>query len=73
MALVKVTGTFGWATVPDSIKFATIIQASRLFKRLESPLGVAGVSDMGIMRVGSNIDGDVAQLINPFRLLRTGA
>jgi len=28
---------------------------------------------MGIMRVGSNIDGDVAQLINPFRLLRTGA
>lgn len=73
MALVKVTGTFGWASVPDSIKFATIIQASRLFKRLESPLGVAGVSDMGIMRVGSNIDGDVAQLINPFRLLRTGA
>jgi len=31
------------------------------------------VSDIGIMRVGSNIDGDVAQLINPFRLLRTGA
>ena len=73
IALVKVTGQFGWASVPDSIKFATIIQASRLFKRLESPLGVAGVSDLGIMRVGSSIDGDVAQLINPFRLLRTGA
>jgi len=73
IALVKVTGQFGWASVPDAIKFATIIQASRLFKRLESPLGVAGVSDIGIMRVGSNIDGDVAQLINPFRLLRTGA
>jgi hypothetical protein len=73
MALVKVTGTYGWATVPEPIKFACIIQASRLFKRLESPLGVAGVSDIGIMRVGANIDGDVAQLINPFRLLRTGA
>lgn len=73
IALVQVTGQFGWASVPDPIKFATIIQASRLFKRLESPLGVAGVSDMGIMRVGSNIDGDVAQLCNPFRLLRTGA
>lgn len=73
IALVKVTGQWGWESVPDSIKFATIIQASRLFKRLESPLGVAGVSDIGIMRVGSNIDGDVAQLINPFRLLRTGA
>ena len=73
MALVKVTGTFGWASVPEPVKFASIIQASRLFKRLESPLGVAGVSDIGIMRVGANIDGDVAQLINPFRLLRTGA
>jgi hypothetical protein len=73
MALVKVTGTFGWASVPQPIQFACIIQASRLFKRLESPLGVAGVSEIGIMRVGSSIDGDVAQLINPFRLLRTGA
>lgn len=71
--LVKVTGTFGWNAIPESIKFAAIIQASRLFKRLESPLGVAGVSDLGILRVGYNIDGDVAQLINPFRLLRTGA
>jgi hypothetical protein len=73
MALVKVTGQFGWSSTPEPIKFACIIQASRLFKRLESPLGVAGVSDIGIMRVGANIDGDVAQLINPFRLLRTGA
>jgi hypothetical protein len=73
IALVKVTGQFGWASVPEPVKFACVIQASRLFKRLESPLGVAGVSDIGIMRVGSNIDGDVAQLINPFRLLRTGA
>lgn len=71
--LVEVTGTWGWPSVPDPIKFATIIQASRLFKRLESPLGVAGVSDIGIIRVGSSVDGDVAQLCNPYRLLRTNA
>lgn len=71
--LVRVTGTFGWPSVPDPIKFACIIQASRLYKRLESPLGVAGVSDIGIMRVGSSVDGDVAQLCNPYRLLRTNA
>jgi hypothetical protein len=41
-----------------------------LFKRLESPLGIAGVSDIGIMRVGRAIDGDVAQLIDPFRQMR---
>ena len=71
--LVQVTGTWGWPSVPEPIKFATIIQASRLFKRLESPLGVAGVSDIGIIRVGSSVDGDVAQLCNPYRLLRTNA
>jgi hypothetical protein len=68
-----VTGQWGWPSVPEPIKFATIIQASRLFKRLESPLGVAGVSDIGIIRVGSSVDGDVAQLCNPYRLLRTNA
>ena len=67
------TGTYGWPTVPEPIKFACIIQSSRLYKRLESPLGVAGVSDIGIMRVGSSVDGDVAQLCNPYRLLRTNA
>ena len=71
--LVRVTGTYGWPSIPDPIKFACIIQASRLYKRLESPLGVAGVSDIGIMRVGSSVDGDVAQLCNPYRLLRTNA
>jgi len=71
--LVQVTGQWGWPSVPEPIKFATIIQASRLFKRLESPLGVAGVSDIGIIRVGSSVDGDVAQLCNPYRLLRTNA
>ena len=71
--LVKVTGTWGWATIPEPIKFATIIQASRLYKRLESPLGVAGISDIGIMRVGKGLDGDVQQLVEPYRLMRTNA
>ena len=72
-ALVKVTGTFGWASVPTAVKQATIIQASRIYKRLESPLGVAGVSDIGIMRVGRGLDGDVQQLVEQYRLMRTNA
>lgn len=72
-SLIRVTGRFGWASVPDTIKQACILQASRLFKRLESPLGVAGVSDLGIMRVGRGIDGDVAQLIDPYRQMRINA
>lgn len=72
-SLIRVTGRWGWSSVPESVKFAAIIQSSRLFKRLESPLGVAGVSDMGVMRVGRAIDGDVAQLIDPFRQMRVNA
>jgi hypothetical protein len=67
---IKVTGTFGWSAVPTTIKQATIIQASRIFKRLDSPLGVAGFGDLGVVRVSSRLDPDVAQLVEPYRLMR---
>ena len=69
-ALVKVTAVWGWASIPTAIKQATIIQASRLFKRLDSPLGVAGFGDMGAIRVGRYLDPDVEQLAMPFRIMR---
>jgi hypothetical protein len=45
---------------------ACIIQASRIYKRLDSPLGVAGFGDMGAIRVGK-VDPDVAMLIRPYK------
>lgn len=70
-ATVKVVGVFGYATaVPMSIKQATIIQASRIYKRLDSPLGVAGFGELGVVRVGSKLDPDVAQLVDSFRRIR---
>jgi len=69
-ALVKVTGVFGWPTVPIAIKQATIIQASRIFKRLDSPLGVAGFGDLGAIRVTRDLDPDVAQLVMPYKRMR---
>jgi hypothetical protein len=69
-ATVRVTGVWGYATVPDAISQACVIQASRIFKRLDSPLGVAGFGDMGVVRVTSRLDGDVAQLVEPYRKLR---
>lgn len=65
-ALVKITGTWGWASVPTAIKQACVIQAARIFKRNDSPLGVAGFGDMGAMRV-SRVDPDVARLLDPYR------
>ena len=72
-ALVKVTAVFGWASVPTSITQACIIQASRIFKRLDSPLGIAGFGDMGAMRVSRYLDPDVEQLVAPYRRLRNFA
>lgn len=65
-ALVKVTGTWGWASTPTAVKQATVILASRIFKRNDSPMGVAGFGDMGVMRI-SRTDPDVAALVDPYR------
>ena len=66
-AVVKVTAVYGWPSIPTVVTQAAVIQASRLFARLQSPLGVAGFGDMGIMRVSSKLDPDVAQLIEGYR------
>jgi hypothetical protein len=69
-ALIKLTGVYGWSSVPIAIKQACIIQASRIFKRLDSPLGVAGFGDLGAIRVSSQLDPDVAQLVSVYRRMR---
>jgi hypothetical protein len=69
-ALCRITAVWGWAAVPTAIKQATIIQSSRLFKRLDSPLGVLGMGDLGQIRVSRYLDPDVEQLAMPFRILR---
>ena len=69
-ALVQVTAIFGWPAVPEPITQATIIQASRIFKRYDSPLGVAGFGDLGAIRVSRFLDPDMAQLVEPYRRMR---
>lgn len=68
-ATVRITGVWGWASVPTQIRQATILLASRHYKRYDSPLGVAGFGDLGVMRVG-RVDPDVENLIAPFRRMR---
>lgn len=68
-ATVEVTGTFGWPEIPVQIQQATLILASRLFERRNSPLGVAGFGDLGAVRV-SKIDADIDNLIGPFKKVR---
>jgi hypothetical protein len=69
-ALLEVVGVFGWSAIPAAIRQATVILAMRLFKRLDSPMGVIS-NDLGSMRVG-RVDPDVEALLSPFRKVSAG-
>lgn len=68
-ATARLTGTWGWSSVPIAITQATIILGSRIFKRLDSPLGIIS-GELGAMRVGFRLDPDVQHLIEPYRKIR---
>lgn len=56
---VRITARWGWPAVPEAVVMATVLQASRLWKRRSSPEGVAGSAEWGVMRV-TRADPDVA-------------
>jgi hypothetical protein len=61
------SGSFGWESVPLTIKQATLLQASRIFKRRDAPFGVAGSPDMGNeLRLLAQVDPDVAVMLKPY-------
>ena len=63
---VKVTGQFGWSTVPAQVKSATMILAGMYMKRMrEAPFGVVGVESL--MRIGRS-DPQVMGLLQPLML-----
>jgi hypothetical protein len=66
-AMVRVTAKWGWPAVPYPINQACILQAARIYKRYDSPLGVAGFGDLGAIRVSRFLDPDVAQMVEPYR------
>ena len=66
LASVEVTAKWGWPAVPDSIKQATLMLASRLYSRKASPMGVIGVGDFGPVRVSRSAP-DVAHLLMDYR------
>ena len=68
-ASIQITGVWGWASIPTAVKQACIILSMRQFKRYDSPTGVMGFGDLGVMRVG-RVDPDVEKLLMPFRRMR---
>lgn len=66
-ARARVTARWGWPEIPPEITEATLIQASRLYKRKDSPEGVTGSAEWGVVRL-SRRDPDVWALIEHFVL-----
>lgn len=64
---VRVTERWGWPQTPDPVVQATGIWAARLFKRKDSPEGVLGSAEWGVVRL-TRKDPDVYGLIEPFIL-----
>lgn len=64
---VTVTAKRGWPSVPDPVVQAQKILASRLWKRKDSPEGVLGNDQWGVIRV-SRVDPDVMALLDPYVL-----
>lgn len=64
---IRVTAKFGWPAVPDDIASACLIQATRLYKRKDSPEGIIGSAEWGVRNL-SRRDPDVWALIEPYIL-----
>jgi hypothetical protein len=64
---VRVTGVWGWTAIPEEVKMACRLQASRFFVRRQSPFGIAGSPEIGTVRLSSRLDPDVELLLKPFR------
>ena len=51
---VSIQGVWGWPSVPPPVTQAALILAADIFKLKDAPFGVAGMSDLGLVRIQQN-------------------
>jgi hypothetical protein len=69
---VKIVGKFGWTAAPSGIKEVCILQSTRVFKRKDTPYGIAGSAELGQLTI-PKLDADVELLLRPFKFMEMGA
>lgn len=69
---VQVTARWGYDYVPPDVSEACLIKAAHLFKRKDSPHGVAGTNDFGVVRISKFEDPDVVMLLAPYVVMPAG-
>lgn len=64
---LRITGQFGWSSVPAPVKSATKIQAARIVRRMrDSPFGVVGIGIDNVSARIPTVDPDVSFLLKPY-------
>lgn len=64
----KITAPFGWASVPETVEVACILQSNRIWQRFKTPLGVAGSNAVGTMNMSiPKLDPDVMDMLSEYR------
>ena len=65
---VKVTGVFGFPSVPSAVVQAEIIQAGAVWNSRTAPFGVIGSADLGgILRMSRALHPESALILEPYR------
>lgn len=64
---IEVHALYGWSAVPAPVKEATLLQASRLVRRRDSPFGIAGSPEIGSeLRLLAKLDADVDVIVRGY-------
>lgn len=72
---IQLIGSYGYAADTSTgrctiIKEACLLQSERIYKRKDTPLGIAGAPALGEQRVNiPGLDPDVKSMLDPFRRL----
>lgn len=64
-ATVELTALWGWAAVPAAVTESCLIAAEEISKLKDTPFGIGGYGDFGVIRVRDNPF--TARMLNPYR------
>jgi hypothetical protein len=66
---VKVTGVFGWPSVPAAVKQAALIQAGAIWASRTAPFGAVGSESLGgVLRMSAALHPEARALLEAYRL-----
>jgi hypothetical protein len=64
-AAVQVTANWGFAAVPEPVRQAALMLSSENFAMRNTPLGIAGVGEFGVLAVRQNRQ--ITRMLDPYR------